>query len=75
MCLFCLLHGFPGKFATPVTKSRLEEALSRPNEPPASGGNAPASGIFETDAEIVDRDGEDVLGHDLEVASSEGRRT
>ena len=37
-------HGLPRKFATPVTKSRLEGALSRPSEPPASGCDAPASG-------------------------------
>ena len=37
-------RGFPRKFATPATKSRLEEALPRPNEPPVSGCDAPASG-------------------------------
>ena len=37
-------HGFPKRFAVPATKTRLEEAFSRPNEPPAVGCNAPASG-------------------------------
>ena len=40
------------------------------DENTASGDNAPASGIFEADTEIVDHDGEDVLEHGLEVASS-----
>ena len=37
-------HEFPKGFAVPAPKTRLEEALSRPNEPPASGCNAPARG-------------------------------
>ena len=37
-------HEFPKGFAVLAPKTRLEEALSRPNEPPASGCNAPASG-------------------------------
>ena len=37
-------HECPEGFAMPAPKTRLEEALSRPNELPASGCNAPASG-------------------------------
>ena len=37
----------------------------------ASGGNAPASGIFGTDTEMVDHDGGDVLENGLEVTSSD----
>ena len=37
-------HEFPKGFAAPAPKIRLEEALSRSNEPPAGGRNVPASG-------------------------------
>ena len=44
-CLPCLRHtNSPKDSLCLPPKTRLEEALSRPNEPPASGCNAPASG-------------------------------
>ena len=38
------IHECFNGFAMPAPNTRLEEALSRPNEPPASGCDAPASG-------------------------------
>ena len=37
-------HEFLNGFAVPAPKTQLEEALSRPNEPPAGGCDAPARG-------------------------------